>query len=145
MDNHLHIITLSGAEETGKTSSLRELIKILPKHGFNLVAGSIQNLEKRYGGPKDQSAIFTYNSKKIGIWTSGDAGFVVQESINFAVRNELDILVNASRLRLGTRGIIEKYDQSATILSTFSHSDLNKKIAAKLATQNASILLKLLK
>lgn len=88
-----HIITLFGASNTGKTTTLNNLIDFLNNHHneFSLIhKNPIRNT--------DSQATFKYKSGYIiCITTIGDNIYEINKNLDYATQNNADILITASR------------------------------------------------
>lgn len=165
MNKNMHIITLSGPSNTGKSTSLKKLIKYLETKAPDYKA--------------KEKALFTPNSRKekedfsnsmemnhsdyrqtfskevngslryISIWTGGDAPHVISKGIEYGEQNKADILIIASRTNAPKNlGQLKDHDPLTKIIGTFTDNRVKntsrKDLLEPVYQQNVGILYSLL-
>lgn len=88
------IIVLSGVSHAGKTTTLKKTIETLASSGCKRLDLNGDNIAKPKG---DIRAAFDINGFRVGICTPGDTASVISENIKWALNQEIDILVTASK------------------------------------------------
>lgn len=98
----MKVIALYGHENCGKTGTLTKLINLIIKANPNGIKTS--NID---GG--DSQFILSYQNKTICICTAGDyPSHNIEANFNFAIAEQADILVTASRSKGDTRKKIKE-------------------------------------
>lgn len=87
------IIALYGSGGKGKTKTLNLLIKLL------------SGLERQGDG----QVLISYRDKDVAITTGGDTKEVVEENIDFFVKQTADILVTATRTKGGPQDALKEH------------------------------------
>lgn len=97
----MKVIVLKGRDNSGKTTTLKEVYKILKAAGGKKKSGCYQKLD----GNRDLRDVIDFAGKKIGIVTQGDYGVEIEEKYNnvspselknrpaLSIRHHLDILM----------------------------------------------------
>lgn len=101
------IIVLYRRANTGKTTTLNYLIRLLDKSK----EGETHPLTE------DRRVVISYDNKSIAVTTQGDNKYEIEENVKFFEKEDCDILVTATRSRGQTTDIIDKY-----------HKEINAKI-----------------
>ena len=101
------IIALYGSGGKGKTKTLNLLIKLL------------SGLE-RHG---DGQVLISHRDKDVAITTGGDTKEVVEENIDFFVKQAADILVTATRTKGDTKKVLKQYAKTDIIWIGKNYSD----------------------
>ncbi len=98
----MKIVFVQGKSKTGKTTTLHMLIKLFLSKGATIISPP----EKR--PKKDIWVIMSFENLKIGISTSGDFKYIVENAIEYFNKENCDIVFCASR----TKGDVIDYVES---------------------------------
>ena len=88
-------IYLAGKERLGKSTTLLDLINYIRQKNY-----TITNYENSKG--KDRRAAFKIKEKIVSITTYGDSDYIIGTNINYATKNNADILITATRSKGAT-------------------------------------------
>lgn len=105
------IIVLLGKSNTGKTTTIMEVYKQLTKNTPAVVAQN--GLIKSLGGkPCDYEGSFTYNGKKVGFCSRGDAKYYVGNVVDaYTFCDVLVVPVNPSNYNSVFINMLEKTEE----------------------------------
>lgn len=102
------LIALSGAENTGKTSTLLSLIeKLEEKFGIQPTTLLIQG--------KDKVVIFQFNNFFIGINTGGDDAKGIKSALNLMIE-KCDVMITAARTKGQTIDAVYEFGKRCQIV-----------------------------
>lgn len=113
----MKVIALYGHANCGKTETLTKLINLIIKANPNGIKTSNVN-------GADSQFILSYQNKTICICTAGDYPDNIEANFNFAIAEQADILVTASRSRGATCDkVIEMAGKCAAPIEWYKKSD----------------------
>jgi hypothetical protein len=102
------IFTLRGRSNIGKTTTIKEVYRLLKEKHPNLIKNELI-LPKYPQGDEDIKVIIAIDEIKIGIESQGDPGSRLQESLKDFVEENCTIILCVARTRGKTNDLIEVY------------------------------------
>lgn len=109
MKDNLKIIALYGRSNTGKTATLKKLIKTLEK-------SSVVHEDSRDYAKGDRCCVLEYMGKKVGVTSAGDDSGILEKAFDFMVGYNCDLYICATHTKGKTVRFVEKLTENGMLM-----------------------------